>query len=72
MGKWEYAMFDWEGAKMGNIRRVRFTDGQTWNKIGNDELLSVIGRLGDDGWEMVAHCLAAGTTWNTWYFKRPV
>jgi hypothetical protein len=65
MQKWEYALFGW-GPEPEDLRRVVFTTGTVWDLNSSDEYWAVLGRLGDEGWEMVAQV-------NTWslMFKRP-
>jgi hypothetical protein len=72
MTKWEYAAFDWEGGGMGKKRYVRYSHRPPWDGIGGNQLMEVFRTLGDEGWELAGHVLAQGTTWNTWWFKRPL
>ena len=71
MQKWEYAQINWEGAGMGKHRSVEFTHHESWTKVGGNELFPLLRRLGEEGWELVAHTLDS-RNWNTWWFKRPL
>jgi hypothetical protein len=68
--KWEYAEFFFQGG-MGKGRHVRFTHREDWDKVGTGELMDIMRRLGEDGWEMVSHS-TTGDGWSSWYFKRPL
>src|SRR5690348_6096266 len=69
---WEYAWFEFQGAKRGDRRQVIFSDGRVIANIGTSspEIMGVLGALGADGWELVGHDHVAGTYANNWWFKR--
>jgi hypothetical protein len=67
--QWEYAEFFFQGG-VGKHRTVRFTHQEDWTKIGGDELVATLRRLGEEGWEMVTHS-TTGEGYSSWYFKRP-
>jgi hypothetical protein len=52
----------------GKKRFVLFTNQRAWEPISDSEFVVVLGRLGEDGWEMVSSRLE-GDGAEAWYFK---
>ncbi len=54
MQQWEYAEFLWGGPDRGAPRVVRFSNGETWDRIGSGQFVGTLAALGDAGWELVS------------------
>jgi hypothetical protein len=70
MNRWEYAVFYFSVGR-GKKRFVTFSQGKPWEPIAENEFMTVLSRLGTDGWELVSSAIE-GDQAEAWYFKRPV
>jgi hypothetical protein len=52
---WEYAIMVWDGDGADDYRIVRFSHRPAWSGLANNEYMSTLRELGDQGYELVTH-----------------
>lgn len=72
--KWEYASFFWGGSSELTIRTMEFShpNFKTNKQVDADGFWDAMRHLGEEGWELVSVSDPPDSSWQRFFFKRPL